>query len=151
MIINQLRIKEIQKCLAVTVVIFLTTIGIIYYSQDLTISDTCRDYGTYLSVSSTLLGFLITTLAIILTFPENRKIKELKKRDLYLEIYNTFLICLFSLVLFFVLSLIGFIGNIDNCWFCSAVLFALILSIIFIFLIVWILMRHIGVYQSDTD
>lgn len=101
------------------------------------------DYDIFLSISSTLFGFLITSLSILLVFPNEGRIKLLKRHNNYESVYQTFLISIIFLILLFILSLVGnFYGDfyIQRIVF----LFFLILVLLFLILDLWILKRMIN-------
>jgi len=99
------------------------------------------------SVSVTLLGFLITSMVILLTFPENHRIKFIKKHPTYLKIYYYFL---FTITLFLALAVTSFILSLLPILFPLTTLF-LVWSTISLIRCIWILKKMIDLYFQQKD
>jgi hypothetical protein len=142
-------IKEIRNDLILSIVITIViSILMVIYNKTGSI---CSNYGTYVSLSSTLLGFLITAYAILIAFPESYKIKLLKKSPLFPKIYDTFIYTIYIIIVFFLVSLSGFIFDIKESIFCIIVLFFLIYSIICVIRTIKILRQLTNVYLTSHD
>jgi hypothetical protein len=142
-------IKEIRIDLILSIVItIIISLLLVNYNKTGSI---CSNYGTYVSLSSTLLGFLITAYAILITFPESYKIKLLKKSPLFPKIYDTFIYTIYVIIVFFLVSLAGFIFDVQDLIFCIIVLFFLIYSIICVIRTIRILRQLTNLYLTPKD
>jgi len=99
-----------------------------------------------ISISVTLLGFLITSLVILLTFPENHKIKFIKRHPTYPKIYHYFL---FTITLFLALAVTSFVAPILSILF-PLVTLLLVWSMISLVRCIWILKRMIDLYFQQN-
>lgn len=104
---------------------------------------------TLTSVCVTLLGFLITSLVILLTFPENHRIRFIKKHPTYSKIYYQFL---FTIVLLLILAITSFIVSLLPVLI-TLVILLLVWSTISLVRCVWILKKMIDLYfkQEGTE
>lgn len=99
------------------------------------------------SISVTLLGFLITSLVILLTFPENHRIRLIKKHPTYPKIYHYFL---FTIMLYLALVIASFLISLFPTLF-SLVLILLVWSTISLIRCIWILKRMIDLYFQQEN
>ncbi len=101
-------------------------------------------YETFLSVSASLFGFLITVMSILLVFPDNGRIYLLKQHNDYELLFMIFLFSIVLQILIFIFSLIGMLCY-DFKFLNIIFIFVLSLSILFTFLDIWILKRMINI------
>ena len=103
------------------------------------------------SISVTLLGFLVTSLVILLTFPENYRIKFIKKHPTYPRVFQQFL---FTIFLFLGLAILSFVICLFPTLNLALVVFAFLLlvwSIVSLVRCLWILKKMIDLYFSNTS
>lgn len=145
---NVLRVKEVKIDIILATVLSIISFIYLWYAERLyTIFD---NYGIFLSISATLMGFLITSFTILIAFPENNKIKTLKKHETYPSIYRAFLLSIKAQILLFVTSLLGLLSGFSQPIYCFIIVWALVLSIIFVRRAVWILKKLIDLYFSTS-
>ena len=134
--INFFRIIEV-------IIIFIASIigicGLIFFN----FIPSYIDYSIYISISASLFGFLITTLSILLIFPNEGRIKILKEHESYKMLFNIFLFTIFLEILLFLISLIGNLYCISCYEFKIIFIWILLISILFIILCLWIIKRLI--------
>lgn len=109
------------------------------------------DYWDYISLSVTLLGFLITAYAILVTFPENHKIRALRANKGYVYIFDVFLFPAYPLLVLLILSLIGSFLKIDNMVYDAVLVFLLIWSVVGVIETVWVLKELTRIYLSVQE
>lgn len=109
------------------------------------------DYWDYISLSATLLGFLITAYAILVTFPENHKIRALKSNKKYVYIFDVFLFPVYPLLALLILSLVGSFLKINNEIYDTVLVFALIWSVVGVIETIWVLKELTRIYLSVQE
>lgn len=107
------------------------------------------DFTTFLSVSSALFGFLITTLSILLVFPDEGRIKILKKHESYGDVFTIFLLSICFQIIVFLISLFGNLYNIQNFNFNLIFSWALLVSLLLIILDLWIIKNMIKILLNN--
>lgn len=142
-------IREIQIDFIVSII--LTAIISFLICNQNKIGSINTNFGTFVSLSSTLLGFLITAYAILITFPESYKIKLLKRNPLFQKLYETFIFTIYVLIVLFLVSLIGLIFDVKNEIFCIVVIFFLIYSIVCVVRTIKILRQLTTLYLSTQE
>lgn len=137
--IKTFKIPEIKYILIFTIILtILVQISSVYYNFNIGI-----DYGLYLGVISSLIGFLFTALSILIVFPEKGKIVKLEKHELYPFLSKIFLLTIFSLLLLLIDLIIGNLWG-EHIYFQKVIfLFLLIFSMMLILLDLWIFKRMI--------
>lgn len=128
-----------REVVIIFIVSFIGICGLIHYNY----IPTCIDYGIFISISASLFGFLITTLSILLIFPEDGRIIILKEHESYKMLFDIFLFTIFLEILLFLISLIGNLYCISNYEFKIIFIWILLISILFIILCLWIIKRLI--------
>jgi hypothetical protein len=108
-------------------------------------------YWDYISISATLLGFLITAYAILITFPENHKIRVLKANRNYKHIFDIIMLPMYPLISLLILSLIGFFLEINHPIYDFVITFMLIWSVIGVIEAVWVLKELTRIYLSVQE
>lgn len=107
------------------------------------------EFTTYLSVSASLFGFLITTLSILLVFPNEGRIVILKKHKSFNNLYNIFIISIFLQIILFSISLFGNLYNFQDYKLNVVFIWFLLISLMFIVLIVWIIKKMIETLLNE--
>lgn len=108
------------------------------------------EYTTYLSVSASLFGFLITTLSILLVFPNEGRIGVLKKHKSFKNLFNIFIFSIFLQIILFSISLFGNLYNIVDYKLRIIFMWFLLISLMFIVLIVWIIKKMIETLLNEN-
>ena len=95
----------------------------------------CSDFYSILAtISGTLLGFVITGVAILLAFPSSERLNQLRKSKHYKEIYKAY----FSAIKFLAITLIfAFIGLLCNESYTILIFYFVLWLMIISFLRVW--------------
>jgi len=73
------------------------------------ISKSSDFYSLLATITGTLLGFVITGVAILLAFPSSERLKELQKSKHYKTIYKVYFSTIYFLALTLILSVVGFL------------------------------------------
>ncbi|ASJ11262.1 hypothetical protein A3L12_08125 [Thermococcus sp. P6] len=134
------KVKEFRMDVLLTILIFVMLPFLGNMAQ---ISAWVREKDDVLtSVSVTLLGFLITSLVILLTFPENHRIKFIKKHPTYPKIYDYFL---FTIILLLILAIASLVVSLVP-QLSALVVLLLVWSLISLLRCVWILKKMIELY-----
>ena len=107
------------------------------------------EYTTFLSVSASLFGFLITTLSILLVFPNEGRIAILKKHKSFNNLYNIFIFSIFLQIILFSISLFGNLYNFQDYKLNVVFIWFLLISLMFIVLIVWIIKKMIETLLNE--
>lgn len=69
MIYELFKVREVQRDFVIGIVISILTVYYIWITESIQL--VYNNYGAYVSLSATLLGFLITSFTILLAFPIN--------------------------------------------------------------------------------
>lgn len=126
---------------------FIISIGLFYLiNQYANISSIFDNYPAFLSLSAAFIGFLVTAFTILIAFPEQGRIKDLKKFNLYPQLYYFFIISILSQVLVLIVALIGLLFKITGPAYSFLMIFVIILSVMFLILVIWVLKRMTDLY-----
>lgn len=143
------QIQEVWIALSVGIIISAFLTYFVYeYNAFPVIWD---NYGSFTSFSAAFIGFLITAFTILFAFPEEGKIRNLKKHKLYPHIFYLFIISIICQCILFVLSLIGLLFNIRIEIYGVLVLTVIVEAITLLILIIWILKRMLDLYFKSKD
>lgn len=126
--------------------ILIVVISLVFYRDQISIWIE-RKADVLTSISATLLGFLITSLVILLTFPENHRIKFIKKHPTYPKIYYYFL---FTIILLLALAVTSFVVSLAPILFLIVTLL-LVWGTISLVRCIWILKKMIDLYFQHED
>lgn len=131
---------------------FIVSCGLFYLiiNQN-TISVISTNYSSFLPLSAAFIGFLITAFTIILAFPEEGRIKNLKQFEMYPELFYFFIISISSQVLVFIVAFIGLLFQFTDWLYLFIMIWALITSISFLILVVWVLKKMTDLYFEKGD
>lgn len=141
--INFFKIGEVKLIFFIS---FIFIIGLLYFN----FIPVSIDYSIYLSVSASLFGFLITTLSILLIFPNDGKIGILKKHKSYKNVFSIFIFSIFLQIILFSISLFGNLYNLQDYNLNVVFLWILIISLMIIILIVWIIKKMIETLLNEN-
>lgn len=90
-------------------------------------------YPIIATISGTLLGFIITSVSIIVTFTESEKIKLLKETGYYDKLFKIYFDTIKSLAITTLISIIGIVSNSENIiW-----IYIIMASVVFSGLLMW--------------
>lgn len=146
-LINFLKLRQI-KILFISLIIESFIIFIIPTNQFIKFYDSIlSSYSIMLSVSASLFGFLITFLSILLMFPEEGRVKLLKKDELYIYVFYCLLFSILTQLLLFIFCVLGTLFGIILPYQNKLYIIIIIFSISTIFLDLWILKNMIDVLQ----
>ncbi len=101
--------------------------------------------GNLITASLTLVGFQITSLTILISFPENKKLKILSELPTYTHIFYYFIFNIFIFILSFIIGLIGLIFAIQNTIFGILFFTVFIYGIIGLIRAIWMIKRLIAI------
>lgn len=142
-------VREIRRGFIASAIFLLSLVSYLIYINKL---DTLHGkYWDYISISATLLGFLITAYAILVTFPENHKIRVLKANRKYKYVFDIFLLPIYPLISLLLLSLIGFFLDVNQPIYDLAITFMLIWSVVGVIETVWVLKELTRIYLSVQE
>jgi hypothetical protein len=135
------KIDEVKSALVISIVLTLLLIVYInmHCSEDVVAMHIADNYGTFISLSATLLGFLITAYTILIAFPENYKIAILRQHKLYPILYEVFHFTAMLLLAFLITSIIGLVLGVSSIIFSYFMILILIFSLFLVFRVMWIL------------
>ncbi|EHP83583.1 hypothetical protein [Methanotorris formicicus] len=87
-------VKEVKHDFIKSIVLFiiLILIPIIFKIDVDTLKLAEKMHNSFLTISITFAGFLLTALAILVTFPTNEKIEFMKKHKLYPKIFQVYIL-----------------------------------------------------------
>jgi len=145
---NIFHVKELKYDFILSVIIGTLSLSIIYYFRlHFIFNNLSQTLEEILTVSVTLAGFLITSLTILFVFPENARIKFIKKHSTYKYIFDAFMI---SIILFILTAILCFVFTILTpdvpSYLLSVLIVLLIWALVSLFRCLWLLKRLIGVY-----
>jgi hypothetical protein len=105
-----------------------------------------ENYWNYVSLSATLLGFMITAFTIFISFPSNFKMKLLSKNENYPLLIAAFLWTIYLLIILLASSISGVFVDLPNfpyLYEIASFLFLFILnwSLVSVLITIWILKR----------
>jgi hypothetical protein len=141
------KIKEVRINLVLSAFIALALWYFMLQSNKLDII--YKNYGDFASLSATLLGFIITSFTILITFPGNYKIQFMKKHKIYPMLFSMFLLTIYLLLILFILSLLGLLVAISNYIYIFSIIYLLVLSIMCFITAIWILKELTNLYLSN--
>ena len=142
------KVKEIKNDFIISVILSMIFLFIIYYfNLNFIFYNIYDNLGVIITIGITMTGFLITSLTILLIFPENNRIRFIKKHSTYKHIFYTFIL---SIMLFVIMSILGFILKVlmpfRSSYFLPPLIFIFIWSIMTLFRCIWLLKRMIDIY-----
>ncbi len=137
------KMKEIKKDLLFSIIAFFVLILVIFVTKKAHVFSTIvsEKYDFFASMYLTLVGFMVTSLSILINFPENYKIKFLKTHPLFPRVFETFVFATFLFLAIFILSLIGLFLRITFTLYIWLYLFFILWSMIMVFRVIWILYK----------
>ena len=141
--INFFNIKQVKLIFSISLICI---IGFWYFKW----VPVSIEYATYLSISASLFGFLITTLSILLVFPNEGRISILKKHESYKDLFSIFIFSIISQFLLFSISLYGNLYDIQDYKLKIIFLWVLLISLMFIVLIIWIIKKMIETLLNEN-
>lgn len=146
-LVNFLNLKQIKRLfwlfIIVSVIVFMIPNKQFIKFYDSILSS----YSIMLSVSASLFGFLITFLSIMLMFPDEGRVKLLKKDDLYVYLFYCLLFSILIQLLLFIICICGTLFGIIIPYQNKIYIIIIIFSILTMFLDLWILKNMIDVSQ----
>ena len=134
MMIDLFKIKEIQFIAIISLIIFII---ILFYFDKISNITIC--YETFLSISASLFGFLITTLSILIVFPDKGRMKILNKHNLYRYLFDIVIVSIILQFIIFIFSLIGNLFSFKNIWISFLFIILIVMSLEFLLLDIWAL------------
>jgi len=143
------KVQELRIEALISIALLIILIFYLIYTNNLKAIH--GDYWDYISLSATLLGFLITAYAILVTFPENHKIRALKANTKYIYIFDIFLFPVYPLLALLVFSLIGSFLKINNVVYDVILVFTLIWSVVGVITTIWVLKELTRIYLSVQE
>lgn len=149
MIYELFKVREVQRDFVIGIVISILTVYYIWITESIQL--VYNNYGACVSLSATLLGFLITSFTILLAFPINYKIQLLKEHAMYPMLFGVFLLSIYTLIVLFILSIAGSLLHIINFWYCGVLVLMLIWSVLCVIRTVWILKKLTYLYLSGYE
>lgn len=138
MMINLFKIKEIQFIAIISLIIFII---ILFYFDKISNITIC--YETFLSISASLFGFLITTLSILIVFPDKGRMKILNNHNLYRYLFDIVIVSIILQFIIFIFSLIGNLFSFKNIWISFLFIILIVMSLEFLLLDIWIIKKMI--------
>lgn len=138
MMIDLFKIKEIQFIVIMSLIIFII---ILFYFDKISNITIC--YETFLSISASLFGFLITTLSILIVFPDKGRMKILNKHNLYRYLFDIVIVSIILQFIIFIFSLIGNLFSFKNIWISFLFIILIVMSLEFLLLDIWIIKKMI--------
>ena len=136
--IDLFKIKEIQFIAIISLIIFII---ILFYFDKISNITIC--YETFLSISASLFGFLITTLSILIVFPDKGRMKILNKHNLYRYLFDIVIVSIILQFIIFIFSLIGNLFSFKNIWISFLFIILIVMSLEFLLLDIWIIKKMI--------
>ncbi len=111
-------------------------------------------YATIASVSGALLGFIITSVSIVIVFVQSEKLELLRKSKHYPTLYRVFTVAIRYLGFTVAVSLMGLFVDKDNhpqAWAIYLILLGALLSVIGMARCVWVLENLISMVTKKGD
>lgn len=146
---DAMTLTEVVVALILSFIISIVLFKLIGYYD--TSSAITSNYSSFLPLSAAFIGFLITAFTIILAFPEEGRIKNLKEFEMYPELFYFFIIAINSQILVFIVAFIGLLFNCTNWLYLFIMVWVLITSICFLILVVWVLKKMTDLYFAKGD
>jgi len=146
--INIFKVRELKHDFFISILVGIAFIIITYMcGLNFIFSNINNSLETILTISVTLVGFLITSLTILFVFPENHKIKFMKAHPMYKYVIYAFIV---SIILFVIIAVLSFVFKILTPYvppFLLYVMFVLFIwAMVSLFRCVWLLKKIIDVY-----
>ena len=141
------KVKEIKHDLYFTIAVSMLIIGLdtIYH-----MANEIFKYTALLSnISITMAGFLITALAILISFPQNQKINFMEDHPTYPLIFYTFIFTIVLSLLLFGAAVFFLVSGLRHAVAAYLIIFLLIWTVVSIIRCVWLLKRMIDIYFSS--
>ena len=144
---NIFKVKELKNDFIISTIVSIIFFIIIYYFNLHFIFHNIYDsLEVIITISITITGFLITSLTILLVFPENSRIKFIKKHKGYKYIFYAFIL---SIILFVTVSILSFILKIlvffRTYYFLYLLITIFIWAIVSLFRCIWLLKKMIDI------
>jgi len=151
--INIFRVKELKYDFILSVIIGALSLIIIYcFGLYFIFKNLSQTLEEILTVSVTLAGFLITSLTILFVFPENARIKFIKKHSTYKYIFDAFML---SIILFILIAVLCFVFKIVTpdvpSYLLSVLIILLTWAMVSLFRCLWLLKRLIEVFFHKSE
>lgn len=138
--------------IALIVVLIIRELLVSNFSPDdlnLWISSKTADiYPVIATIAGTLLGFIITSISIIIAFTESDKLKLLRQTKQYNSLFNIYFNTIKSLAITTVIVIIGILANSGNIILFYICLVAVIISALFIWACIWALEQIINIVKN---
>ncbi len=151
--INIFKIKELKNDFIISVILGVLFIAIIYFLDlNFIFFNISNSLGTILSISVTLVGFLITSLTILFVFPENNRMRFVKAHPTYKYVFYAFIV---SIILFVVIAILSFVFKILTpyvpSFFLSLLIVLFVWAMVSLFRCLWLLKKIIDVYFYKSE
>ena len=147
-----LKVLELRDDFIVSIVISLVFFIVVrFFNLSFVFYNIYDNLGVIITIGITIASYLITSLMILLVFPENSGIRFIKNHPTYKYIFNAFV---FSIILFVSMSILGFILKIlipfKSPYFLFPLIVIFILSIVSLFRCIWILKRMTDIFINQV-
>jgi len=110
-------------------------------------------YSTIASISGALLGFIITSISIVIIFVESDKLELLRKSKNYETLYRVFIAAIKYLAFTTLIAIIGLVADKDlspHNWIMYLVFFGVLLSIFSLGRCIWVIEKLISIITSRS-
>ncbi len=104
-------------------------------------------YTIIATIAGTLLGFIITSISIIVAFTESDKLEILRESDHYTTLFNIYFNTIKILAITTIVAVIGIIDNSGNIFLFYISLISTIMSALFIWACIWALESIIDIVK----
>lgn len=140
-------VKELKNDFIISIVMGVVLLMLIhYFNLNFVFHNIYENLEVIITISVTMTGFLITSLTILLVFPENNRIKFIKKHTGFIYIFYAFIL---SIMLFITVSILSFALKILISFKSYFFLYLLIIifswAIVSLFRCIWLLKKMIDI------
>ena len=140
-------VKELKNDFIISIVMGIVLLMLIhYFNLNFVFHNIYENLEVIITISVTMTGFLITSLTILLVFPENNRIKFIKKHTGFIYIFYAFIL---SIMLFITVSILSFALKILISFKSYFFLYLLIIifswAIVSLFRCIWLLKKMIDI------
>jgi len=140
-------VKELKNDFIISIVMGVVLLMLIhYFNLNFVFHNIYENLEVIITISVTMTGFLITSLTILLVFPENNRIKFIKKHTGFIYIFYAFIL---SIILFITVSILSFALKILISFKSYFFLYLLIIifswAIVSLFRCIWLLKKMIDI------
>jgi len=143
---NIFKVKELKDDFIMSIIISIVFFVITYYFNLHFIFHNMYDsLEIIITISITITGFLITSLTILLVFPENNRIKFIKKHKGYKYIFYGFILSIILFITVTILSIILKILFFRSYYFLYLLITIFIWAIVSLFRCIWLLKNMIDI------